>query len=111
MDKAGKYLFDIRSAIALIELFLKDTDSFDAYRNDPKTQSAVERQLAIIGEVANKLKQENTNYALVNTRQMIDFRNRLLHSYDHIDHSIVWVILKKHLPVLKQEIENLIESQ
>ncbi|MDR1881519.1 MAG: hypothetical protein LBR26_01905 [Prevotella sp.] len=54
MDKAGKYLFDIQSAIALIESFIKDINSFDAYDSDLKTQSAVERQLAIIGEVVSK---------------------------------------------------------
>ncbi|MDR2231707.1 MAG: DUF86 domain-containing protein [Tannerella sp.] len=106
MDKLTKYLFDIQSAISLIEVFLKDIKSFDDYQKDIKTQSAVERQLAIIGEVANKLKQES-NFTLLNSKQMIDFRNRLIHSYDNIDNSIVWVILKKHLPVLKNEINKL----
>ncbi|MDR0232983.1 MAG: DUF86 domain-containing protein [Dysgonamonadaceae bacterium] len=31
-----------------------------------------------------------------------------MHSYDNIDSSIVWVILKKHLPILKEEVENFI---
>jgi uncharacterized protein with HEPN domain len=106
MDKVSKYLFDIQSSILLIESFLKDINTFNDYQNDLKTQSAVERQLAIIGEVINKLKQENSSYTLTNAKQMIDFRNRLIHSYDNIDSSIVWAILKRHLPVLKEEIEN-----
>jgi uncharacterized protein with HEPN domain len=110
MDKVSKYLFDIQSSISLIESFLKDIDTFNDYQNDLKTQSAVERQLAIIGEVVNKLKQEGSNYTLTHTKQMIDFRNRLIHSYDNIDNSIVWVILKKHVPALKEEIENLIDK-
>ena len=110
MDKVSKYLFDIQSSISLIELFLKDVETFDMYRNDFKTQSAVERQLAIIGEVVGKLKQENQNLVLSNAKQIIDFRNRLIHSYDSIDNSIVWTILKKYLPVLKREIEDCIES-
>jgi len=110
MDRVSKYLFDIQSSISLIESFVKDIDAFNDYQNDLKTQSAVERQLAIIGEVVNKLKQENSNYTLTHAKQMIDFRNRLIHSYDNIDNSIVWVILKKHLPALKEEIENLINK-
>ena len=106
MDKVSKYLFDIQSSILLIESFLKDIDTFNDYQNDLKTQSAVERQLAIIGEVVNKLKQEDSSCTLTHAKQMIDFRNRLIHSYDNIDSSIVWVILKKHLPVLKVEVEN-----
>ena len=106
MDKVSKYLFDIQTSISLIESFLKDIYTFNDYQNDLKTQNAVERQLSIIGEVINKLKQENPNYVLTNAKQMIDFRNRLIHSYDNIDSSIVWVILKRHLPILKEEVEN-----
>jgi uncharacterized protein with HEPN domain len=109
MDKASKYIFDIKFSISLIETFLKGIDTFDAYQSDLKTQSAVERQLAIIGEVVNKLKQENTNVTISHAAQLIAFRNRIIHSYDNIDNSIVWVIIKKHLPILKQEIDNLTE--
>ena len=106
MDKVSKYLFDIQLAISLIESFTQDI-TIDQYLTDIKTQSAVERQLAIIGEAVGKLKQENTDFTLSNAQKMIDFRNRLIHSYDNIDCSIVWVIIKRHIPVLKQEIENL----
>ena len=53
MDRVSKYLFDIQSSISLIESFLKDINTFNDYQNDLKTQSAVERQLAIVGEVVN----------------------------------------------------------
>ena len=36
--------------------------------------------------------QEDSSYTLTHAKQMIDFRNRLIHSYDNIDSSIVWVI-------------------
>ncbi|GHT41594.1 hypothetical protein AGMMS49965_11640 [Bacteroidia bacterium] len=104
MDKVSKYLFDINNSIALIESFLVGITDFHAYQNDLKTQSAVERQLSIIGEVVNKLRQETNDIALTDTRQIVEFRNRIIHSYDNIDASIVWAIVKKHLPVLKEEI-------
>jgi len=110
MDKVEKYLYDIKFSISLIETFLNGVDTFDAYKSDFKTQSAVERQLAIIGEVINKLKQENTNFTITNAKQIIDFRNRIIHSYDSIDNSIVWVIIKKHLPLLQQEIDSIVDS-
>ena len=56
MDRASKYLFDIQSAISLIESFLKNIDTFNDYQNDLKTQSAVERQLAIIDTFTKKNK-------------------------------------------------------
>ena len=53
-EKGKKYLSDIITAIQLIEGFIIDIESFTTYSNDLKTQSAVERQLGIIGEAVNK---------------------------------------------------------
>lgn len=50
MDKSKKYLSDILMAIDLIEKFTADITDFNIYQDDLKTQSAVERQLAVIGE-------------------------------------------------------------
>jgi uncharacterized protein with HEPN domain len=41
---------------------------------------------------------------LSNTHQIIAVRNRLIHSYDSIDDTIVWAIIKKHLPLLKADV-------
>ena len=48
-EKSKKYLSDILMAIDLIEKFTVDITNVNIYQNDLKTQSAVERQLAIIG--------------------------------------------------------------
>lgn len=48
-----KYLSDILRSIDLIESFLTGIDSFEKYQSDFKTQSAIERQLGIIGEAVN----------------------------------------------------------
>lgn len=111
MDKVSKYLFDIQNSISLIEEFLKGTTDFQTYQTDLKTQSAIERQLSIIGEVVNKLRQEEPAIILSNSNQIVGFRNRLIHSYDTIDASIVWAIIKNHLPLLKQELNVLFEQR
>ena len=41
-------------------------------------------------------------------KQMVNFRNRIIHSYDNIDVSIVWAILKNHLPILKAEVNDIL---
>ncbi|WP_029037602.1 HepT-like ribonuclease domain-containing protein [Salinimicrobium xinjiangense] len=109
MEKSKKYLSDIIMAIDLIQNFVADTPDFDSYQNDLKTQSAIERQLAITGEALNKLKQLEPDLLIQNDRQVIGFRNRLIHAYDSIDNAIVWVIIKRHLPELQKEIQNLSE--
>lgn len=106
-EKSKKYLSDILMAIELIEEFTADIDTFNQFQTDYKTQSAVERQLVIIGEALNKLKQIDTNLSIKNDRQIIGFRNRLVHAYDSIDNSIVWAIIHRHLKKLKEEIDTL----
>ena len=107
MEKSKKYLSDILMAIELIEEFTIDINDFHLYDNDRKTQSAVERQLAIIGEALNQLRKLNPNIQIENDKQIISFRNRLVHAYDSIDNSIIWAIINRHLSSLKIEIENL----
>ncbi len=102
--RSQKYLFDIGQAIAAVEEFISDTPDFTAYQADHKTRSAVERQLAIVGEAVNHLRREWPEANLPNTKQMVDFRNRLIHSYDNVNDAIVWTIVHKHLPTLKAEV-------
>lgn len=106
-EEGKKYLSDITRAIDLIESFTKEIDDFDEYHEDLKTQSATERQLAIIGEALNKLSKVEPDLSINYGRKIIAFRNRLVHAYDSIDNSIVWTILKKYLPELKDEIKQL----
>ena len=109
-DKAVKYLSDIQHAFSLINNFLEGIENFSTYQSDLKTQSAVERQLGIIGEAVNKFRHEESTVVLSHTKQIIDFRNRIIHSCDNIDVSIVWVILKNHLPILKKEVDEILSS-
>ena len=94
-------------AINLIREFTIDITDFNTYDKDRKTQSAVERQLVIIGEALNKLRLIESGIVIENDKQIIGFRNRLVHAYDSIDNSIVWAILNRHLEKLKIEIEGL----
>jgi uncharacterized protein with HEPN domain len=104
-EKARKYLYDMLRAIELIESFVANTTDFDSYSRDLKTQSAVERQLAIIGEALNKFRKEEPAISFESEPQIIAFRNRLIRSYDSIDNSIVWVIIRKHLVKLKADVQ------
>ncbi len=107
MDKSKKYLSDILMAIDLIEKFTVDISDYNSYQDDLKTQSAVERQLVIIGEALNKFKKEKPSFEIENAKQIIGFRNRLVHAYDSIDNTIVWAILNRHITKLKEEIQTI----
>ncbi|HAH24413.1 MAG TPA: hypothetical protein DCL77_11785 [Prolixibacteraceae bacterium] len=108
-EKGQKYLSDIIQAIDLIEDFTKSTLSFDDYVKDLKTQSAVERQLGIIGEAVNKFDILHPEVTLESARKIVGFRNRLIHAYDAVDTSMIWAILKRHLSPLKEEVKQKIQ--
>ena len=108
-ERAKKYLFDILLSIDAIEEFLIDFDFFQ-YQNDLKTKSAVERQLGIIGEAVNKFTKEAPEISLKHAREIVNFRNRIIHAYDSIDDCIIWAIRINHLPVLKKEVEELLKK-
>ncbi len=107
-EKSRKYLFDVILAIELIEDFTADVNDFNKYDSDRKTQSAVERQLAIIGEALNQFRKLEPNIQIDNDKQIIAFRNRLVHAYDSLDNSMIWLILKRYIEPLKVEILRLL---
>jgi len=103
-EKGLKYLYDILKAIELIEEFTSSINSYNDYVSDLKTQSAVERQLGIIGEAVNKFNAIQPDLCLENSRKIVGFRNRLIHAYDAVDSSMIWAIIQRHLTQLKEEI-------
>jgi uncharacterized protein with HEPN domain len=102
-------LSDILQAIYLIKDFTKSISNFNDYVNDLKTQSAVERQLGIIGEAVNKFDSIHPELSLENARKIVGFRNRLIHAYDSVDSSIIWAIIQKHLDPLNAEIKDIMK--
>jgi uncharacterized protein with HEPN domain len=108
-DQGRKYLSDILQAIKLIEQFTSETKGYIEFISDPKTQSAVERQLGIIGEAIHKFDKLSTGISIENAEKIYGMRNRLVHAYDSVDSSIIWAILKKHLKPLEEEVKQKIK--
>jgi uncharacterized protein with HEPN domain len=104
MDRKKKYYNDILYAITSIEEFLIDVSTFSQYKKDRKTKSAVERQLAIIGEAVKKIKEIDSTELIADHSKIIGFRNVLVHAYDSVDDGLVWSIVTKHMFVLKDEV-------
>lgn len=94
MERLKRFLSDILIAIDLIEKFTADIVDFNNYHSDLKTQSAVERQLAIINEALNQIKKISPDLEIEHSHNIIAVRNRPVHSYDSIDRSIMWAIIK-----------------
>ncbi|MBL0129186.1 MAG: DUF86 domain-containing protein [Flavobacteriales bacterium] len=106
MERLEGFYADILRAIELIEDFLAQghIDSFEAYTKHAMVRSAVERQLGIIGEAVNQIRKLDPAHPIPEADRIVQFRNRLIHSYDTIDDTFVWPIIQKHLHVLKATI-------
>ncbi|MFA6376563.1 MAG: DUF86 domain-containing protein [Candidatus Paceibacterota bacterium] len=104
----GIYILDIFEAIKNVEKFMQNIEWDDFDKNIEK-QSAVFRQLEIIGEAASCISlATREKYADVPWRQICAFRNKIIHEYFGINAKRVWNIIKDDLPVLKNQISNIL---
>jgi len=108
--ESKKHLEDMRRATELLAQFGRGRSKGD-YVSDPLFRSAVERQLEIIGEAVSRLKKEDADAAskISDVQKIISFRNILTHAYDVVDENVVWDVLINKIPVLRREIDSLLE--
>ena len=111
-DETRKNLFDILHAAEEIRGFT-DGMNFEAYRDSPVTQRAVERDFEIIGEALSRIRKvdEDALKAVSEHHRIIGFRNILIHGYDMVDDMIVWNAIEAHLLVLMEEVRTLLDTQ
>jgi uncharacterized protein with HEPN domain len=105
------FLHDVLSAIANIETFTLGK-TFENYLADDMLRSAVERQLMIIGEAIAQLSKVDRSVAerLLDSPQIIAFRNRLIHDYGQVDHAMVWGVVSSRLGALKARLQELLSK-
>ena len=104
------WLVDTQIAIEEIFVFLGEKRDFHSYKQDLKTKKAIERNLEIIGEAMNRIIKLDNEFPIENARNIIGTRNRIIHSYDNISDEVIWTIVSRELPVLKKQIDQLLEA-
>lgn len=105
------WLYDILNAINEIEsFFIEDQKLFSNYKSDIRTKRAVERNIEIIGEAMNRILKINDSIQISNSKKLIDVRNRIIHGYDSVSDDIIWGIVIKHLPILQDEVEAILNE-
>lgn len=105
MKENKVYLEHILAAISDVELFLGKQSEKDFYKQK-MLQSAVIRQLEVIGEASRQLSKETKQgMKSVEWVSIIGMRNKLIHEYFGVDLEAVWLVLKNELPELKKEIK------
>jgi len=105
------FLWDVQQAVIAIQQFIQGMDA-TSYADSALVRSAVERQFEIIGEALNRLSKISPDLAqkVPNLREIIGFRNILIHGYVSINHARVWQIAVDLVPELKQVVSALLDS-
>ena len=75
---------------------------------DEMVQSAVIRQLEIVGEAVRNLSDElKTREAAVPWRDIAGTRDKLIHGYFNVKLDVVWNVVVRELPSLSQHIQRI----
>ncbi len=103
-----KLLKDIEQAVLNIDIHLGDSRVFQEFAGNITRRRAVERELEIIGEATNNLLKRNAAIQLTSARKIVNLRNRVIHAYDEVDEIIIWNVITTDIPVLLQEVQQLL---
>jgi len=108
------YLLGILESIGKIERYAMLCSTADDfyYFNEQLNFNASLNLIANIGELCAKTSMELKNkYPDVEWQKVKDFRNRIVHDYAGLNIYIVFKVIKIELPVLKEEIEQIIKEE
>ena len=107
----SKYFYDIQHAARLLAGFVEGRTWAD-YESNAMLRAAVERQFEIIGEALAQLAKRDAALAerIADHRQIIAFRNILIHGYAEVDDRLVWDIVQFRLPTLLRQVDELITA-
>lgn len=108
-NKDSVLITHILESMQNIELFIQKKTLSD-FKNDRFFQSAVVRELLIVGEAAANLSDSfKEAHPKVPFHKIIGMRNILVHAYWEIDDAIVWKACKRSLPELKKKLEKTLQ--
>ncbi len=105
------YLADILQAARLVQSFVEGVDK-TLFEQDLMRQSAVIRQIEIIGEATKRLSDSfRTSRPDIPWRSIAGMRDILIHAYDHVDLDEVWNTATLAIPDLNSKIELLVPPE
>lgn len=109
MRREDERLRDILDAIVAIERYANHGKT--AFDEQELIQVWMVHQLQIIGEAANALSKGTlNNYPDIPWKQIIGFRNLVVHEYFRVSLNLVWSIVQNNIPPLKMTIERTLED-
>ena len=82
------------------------------FRRTIKTLSAVIRKFEVMGEAAKALPEAiRQQYPQVPWKEMAGMRDRLIHFYFGVDVPLVWETIRRRLPELRRQMQQVLKEQ
>jgi len=107
------YLRHILLAIKRIQEYCSDVDEL-GFLKSQLIQDAVIRNFEVIGEASKNIERTFPEYAAAHPELPLmiayEMRNALAHGYFKVDLPIIWKTIEINLPVLEDQIVQLIEA-
>jgi uncharacterized protein with HEPN domain len=105
------YLWDIADSCRAILEYVYGSSLSD-FEQNRMLRRAVERELSIVGEAVSQATRHfpELEASIGSARQIVGFRNRIVHEYAEVDTEIVWAIVQNEVPRLLENSESLLEE-
>ncbi|QKY70682.1 DUF86 domain-containing protein [Lentibacillus sp. CBA3610] len=109
MKDDNVYLRHILECIENIESYIPNGES--DFFSSKLIQDAVIRNLEIVGEATKRISQDfRKQHPQLPWREMAGLRDILIHNYFGVDNGIVWNVIEKEIPTLKEQITDLLNG-
>ena len=101
------YIKQMHQNIEKVHRFIKG-HTFETFNTDEKTQSAVLLQFIQIGELAKRVSDKQKATVNIPWKEIMGFRNLIVHEYYDVLLPVVWNILEKDLEHTQKELSEYI---
>ncbi len=111
MDRDLVCVLDILGSARAIRSYIEDV-SRNAFLENQQLQDSVIRRIEIMGEASGRLSQAfRGRHPELPWARIRGMRNRMIHSYDDIDMTIVWDTAEREIPLLIPQLERLVPPE
>ena len=113
-ERVEDYLAHITEAVERATSYVKPLPDIEAFRQNPLVQDGVVRNIEIIGEAATQISRMAPEFIAQHPElpwsEMRRMRNIVVHAYFAVNLNILRQTVHEDLPVLKQQIDELLKQ-